>query len=367
MSQDYFYTFPAVRGIQAGMEYYISMCPMRLIPKIFIFDEEELMPELRAQRVLNKARIPEISTYLIENPHSYVFSSLTASIDGTTEFISISADNKLYNIGHLRVPMSARFLINDGQHRRAAIEAAIKKNPGLGDETISIVFFIDLGLKRSQQMFSDLNRYAIRTTKSLSILYDNRDPFAIMVKDVTDKVPAFTGLVETEKSSISNRSHKIFTLSGIYHATVELLKDKQNLNIEDQKQLAIEFWRTVSDNIQEWNLVKISQLSAVDFRKNYISAHSIALVALGNVGSSLLNTNQFDWKATLSNLKEINWHRENTRIWEGRITINGKISATRINQKLISNYIKNMLGLTLDEDEEKLEKAYFVKAGNYER
>lgn len=36
------YTFPAIRGIQAGREFYISMCPLRLIPKIFIFDEDEL-------------------------------------------------------------------------------------------------------------------------------------------------------------------------------------------------------------------------------------------------------------------------------------------------------------------------------------
>ena len=41
------YSFPAIRGIQAGREYYTSMCPMRLIPKIFYYDEEEaeLAPE----------------------------------------------------------------------------------------------------------------------------------------------------------------------------------------------------------------------------------------------------------------------------------------------------------------------------------
>ena len=46
------YTFPSIRGIQAGREYYISMCPLRLIPRIFLFDDEELTPELRAQTAL---------------------------------------------------------------------------------------------------------------------------------------------------------------------------------------------------------------------------------------------------------------------------------------------------------------------------
>ena len=42
------YVFPAIRGIQAGREFYVSMCPLRLIPRIFLFDEDELRPELRA-------------------------------------------------------------------------------------------------------------------------------------------------------------------------------------------------------------------------------------------------------------------------------------------------------------------------------
>ena len=37
-----------------------------------------------------------------------------------------------------------------------AIEEALKANPELGEETISIVLFIDEGLRRSQQIFSDL-------------------------------------------------------------------------------------------------------------------------------------------------------------------------------------------------------------------
>ncbi len=43
----------------------------------------------------------------------------------------------------------------------AAIEEALKVRPELGDETLSVVFLHDAGLKRSQQMFADLNRHAI--------------------------------------------------------------------------------------------------------------------------------------------------------------------------------------------------------------
>jgi DNA sulfur modification protein DndB len=63
--------------------------------------------------------------------------------------------------------MNAKFVINDGQHRRGGIEAAPRENPDLGDETIAVVFIMDVGLKRCQQMFADLNRYAVRPSTSL--------------------------------------------------------------------------------------------------------------------------------------------------------------------------------------------------------
>ena len=80
------YAFPAIRGIQASREFYVSMCPLRLLPKLFLFNEDEMVPELRAQRQLNKARLPEMARYVLENPDDYVFSAITASVDADVIF-----------------------------------------------------------------------------------------------------------------------------------------------------------------------------------------------------------------------------------------------------------------------------------------
>src|SRR5688572_29246706 len=138
MNTDPYYTFPAIRGIQAGREYYTTMCSLRLIPKIFLFDEEELPAEFRAQRTLNKGRVPMISKYLVDNANDYVFSSLTASIDGDVEFIPFGGTDSKNKIGELKIPMSSTIIINDGQHRRAAIEQALKERPDIGSDTISV-------------------------------------------------------------------------------------------------------------------------------------------------------------------------------------------------------------------------------------
>lgn len=62
------------------------------------------------------------------------------------------------NIGELEVDMTATFLINDGQHRKAAIIEAIEFDESLKDETIALVLYRDKGLVRSQQMFTDLGK-----------------------------------------------------------------------------------------------------------------------------------------------------------------------------------------------------------------
>jgi hypothetical protein len=47
------------------------MCHLKLIPRIFLFDEAEVPPELRSQRLLNRSRVPEIARYIVDNPGEY--------------------------------------------------------------------------------------------------------------------------------------------------------------------------------------------------------------------------------------------------------------------------------------------------------
>ena len=115
--------FDAMRGVQAGREFYVAMCPMKIIPKLFVFSEVDLPPEVRAQRTLKETRIPAIRDYILENPKDYVFSSLTASVDGKMKFSPLPALGENGKQGRLYVSMNSRLLINDGQHRRRAIEA----------------------------------------------------------------------------------------------------------------------------------------------------------------------------------------------------------------------------------------------------
>ncbi len=358
MTTGFEYVFPAIRGIQAHREYYVSMCPMRLLPKLFQFDEEELAPQLRAQRHLNKARLPELSRYITENAENYVFSAITVSIDADVAFEEISGHIEINRVGLLRIPMSARFIINDGQHRRAAIDLALRERPELGDETIAVVFFMDKGLERCQQMFADLNRYAIRPSKSLSILYDYRDETAQLAKALIAGSEIFRDVVELEKTSLAPRSRRLFTLSAIYHATSELLADLTIAEPEEAAHLALEFWESVAKHMKEWERVRNGELTAGEVRADFIHTHSVVLQGLARAGRALIQSHPKRWPRKLDRLKELNWRRSNSNLWEGRALVGGQLAKAHQNVVLTANAIKTHLGLALTEEEQRVEDAF---------
>jgi len=368
-AESFNYIFTALRGVQAGREYYSAMCPMRLIPKLFLFDEKELPPKLRAQRSINRSRIPSICQYILEDPKNYVFSSITASIDGRAEFKPFAECGAASRAGYLIVPMSAKFVINDGQHRRAAIEEALTMMPSLGSEYISVVFFIDSGLKRSQQMFADLNKHALRPTMSLGILYNHRDPLARLCVRLSDQVSVFAERIDFERSNISNRSVKLFTLSSLYQATKALLGiGQRNKSISQRdEQLAIEYWNEVSKYIPQWQLLMEGKITSYELRKNYIIAHGIALLALGNAGRTLASQHPNNWKTKLLALGQIDWSRSNLDVWERRAMSSGRTVASQNNIILVTNVIKKALGLSLAGNEEKIEQRLPVMARVAER
>ena len=356
MDMPFEYVFPAIRGIQAGREYYVSMCPVRLIPKLFSFDDEEIPPEMRAQRTLNQVRVPEIARYILDKPMNYVFSAITASINANITCEPNGSEAEARKIGRLRVPMDARFVINDGQHRRAAFELALKENPELGYETIAVVFFLDIGLKRSQQMFTDLNRYAAHPDPSLNILYDHRDKKAILAKAVVKEVKVFRTLTDTERSTLPTRSGKLFTLSSIYNATLALLAHHKNAELDFQIDIVTRYWNTVSTYIPDWEQVLQRQVSAGEMRQEHVHSHAIALAGLGGAGATLLSVYPENWAEHLGGLQQINWSRSNPD-WEGRIMFSGRISKARTCVSLMTAYIKKHLNLPLTPEQERLENA----------
>lgn len=349
------YRFPGVRGIQAGREYYISMVPLKLLSRLFPFETEIVAPEYRAQRQINEARIPDIKKYILENRGSYVFSALSASIDGNFKFISVPDSD----VGILEVDMEAVFLINDGQHRKAAIEAAMQEDPSLEKETISIVFFADEGLSRSQQMFTDLNKHAVKTSNSLATLYDSRDEIAVATKEIIDAIPFFKRYTDKERDILGKNSSNLFTLNMIYKANQRIIHG-EHCSQED-KDFLLSFWELVSSNIVEWQEVLNKTLTKKSLRENYIVALAITINSIGKLGRYFYENPAKNMKQYLPKLQKIDWLRSNNA-WVGRaIRTNGKVLNSEESVSLTCARIKKMIGIPLTRDELQKEKSLLEK------
>lgn len=346
---DFTYRFPAVKGTQAGRNYYVTMVPFKFLSRLFPLNDEFILPEHRAQRRINEARIPEIKNYVLENRKSYVFSALSASIDGKFSFISQSNTD----VGILEIDMSSNFLINDGQHRKAAIEAAMLEDKTLENETISIVFFQDEGLVRSQQMFTDLNKHAVKTSNSLSTLYDSRDDIAVATRKIIETIPFFKRYTDKERDILGKNSSSLFTLNMIYKANQKILHNGR-CNKTDVDFL-LRYWKNLSNNIVEWQEVLNKSLTKKELRENYIVTLAITINAFGKLGRYFYDHPDYKIEKFLPNLAKIDWLRSNQN-WIGRIiredgkVLNGEDSIT-----LTCSKIKKQLGIPLSKEEKQKE------------
>ena len=343
------YTFAAIRGVQARTAYYTVMIPLRMVQRIFVFDSEGLPADLRAQRVLSKARVPQIAAYLSKNWDDYILSSLCASVDGDINFKSAAENSALRNVGTLTIPMEARILLNDGQHRMAAIGEALKIRPELENETISVVVFADRGLKRSQQMFADLNKNAIRPSGSLNVLFDHRSPLSRLSSRILEQVPFFRTFIDLEKVSLSNRTTKLYTLSSLNQAhewMAGITADRFGSGTESNVKA---YWTALYGVMEDWKRLEAGTRTACDLRQNTVHAHGVMLQAFGVLGGQLIECRPLEWKRDLKALEQIDWSRRNSALWDGRVMNGVRINGQRRAVVLGANVLFKALGLALDE------------------
>lgn len=174
--------FHCVRRFQAGREFYSFMIDFRDVPYLFDF-KLDMDEDQRAQRKLNMTRVYKIARYLSDNNADFVLPAVTASIDVLPTF-----EEK----GHMTagvITIKKRMFTHDGQHRIAGIiqflrdfkykQSQPRKNKWYLkrvsiDHGIPVTLFVEGGLKRSKQIFCDINKNAVKPQKDLLTKFDHR-------------------------------------------------------------------------------------------------------------------------------------------------------------------------------------------------
>lgn len=347
------YSFPAVKGIQAKKEYYIAQVPFKYLVKFFTFADEELSPELRAQRKVNEKHAADIGQYVIENRDDYVLPSLTVSVNAAMRFDSIIGDGLAGRLGVLHIPVDAVALINDGQHRRKAAEYFLKEDKTLKDETISVIFYFDEGLTRSKQIFADLNANLSKPSAAINALYDGRNPFNRFVLDALARHPNIDKLVDKENTTIGAKSESVWSLVHWKKFAEKLLNVKEStfdkLSDDDVQRLDQFFDLVVSSLCEfqhQWRSVMEGELTSEDMRKQTVSGHAVYLESMALALSTLIDEKSLTVRRAIKKMVVLDTDKS-AEHWDNRCVKAGRMVKTTDSVKLTAGFFLETANLTL--------------------
>ena len=285
--------------------------------------------------------------YILSNRDSYVFSSITVSMSGSYEFVASENNSKF---GLLIAQVDVVLRLNDGQHRKAALLAALDCDSSLASETISVVVFIDEGLKRSQQMFTDLNKNAVKSSNSLATLFDSRDALSICTTYTMNEVSILSKIVDVERDILGKNSMYFFPLNTLKKANQKIVANKIPSNYE--KEFIVKYWSIVFNNIKEWGSVVEGTITKQYFRDTYILHFNVTLYALARLGNFIFKNKLDNFQDNLAKLADIDWAKTNKQDWANRIfTSSGSLVKGEHAEILICIRIKKLLGFDLTKQE----------------
>lgn len=272
---------PAIRGYMGSIVYYTATFTFQQIAERVSPVNEELHTSAslrdQIQRSLTSNYV-SIKNYILSQKEHFFNALVLAVYDGDPTWNELELDfkgNDYYSMGFLRLNGEEIIFPVDGQHRVEGIKEAIKVNPELTDEAITVILIghhnDKEGKEKTRRIFSTLNRYAKPVKPGDIIALDEDDTVAIVTRNLLETYPLFMNdnvkadlksskalsdsdtksftslltLYETNRiiytyyKSRSNKQGKLYNSTKI----AELLKFRpEQEELDDFEMYLIEFW-----------------------------------------------------------------------------------------------------------------------------
>ena len=193
---------PALKARVGDWNYYICVMRYAQVSKQIEF-AHDLGGNVDLGKLIQRGiseRTKEITEYLLKSEHRFLGAIIVAAWGGDPKYLSVEMDNAngildgLDNsFGVLTFDDSVRYFALDGQHRLKAIKDAIKIDPKLGSDEISVIlvshYDTDGGRKKTRRLFSNINKNARKTTAGEDIALDEDDGYSILTRRIIDEHP----------------------------------------------------------------------------------------------------------------------------------------------------------------------------------
>jgi len=375
---------PALKGHLGGVDFYIITLTLGEVPRYIVGTDPNLPAKLRENRRANPTRFAEIADYIVYNQNDYRFSAITCTYgkNGTNKPTNWEpADPNAptgspgWMLGMLTLNQQDPLIIVDGQHRLGAIEKAIQIEPELRNDSIAVVLFPYNDIEANQQLFSDLNRTAKKTSKSLDVFFNRRDVENRVVQKVVERVSVFKERVNVELISVARSLTEMFTLAGVYQATTPMIKaayigelvgeklrgenelDDEEGNEDEYVEFLVDAWEFIAEQFPEWGKVAAGEMNIAQHRHEYLHWNSGVVSSIGEFVGVAMRQCGTDWKdavkAALTHPDNGNWRRDMDQ-WQGIVTAGKQVLPRSAVRFQLVAYLKVKADLELTESEKEV-------------
>lgn len=277
---DYFFEFPASRGIQGGEITLLMMVPARALTRVLASDNSGGTLD-RSQREINPARARKFFEYLetaYKSKHPFIIPPLVGNCNSYIEFQEVGNTN----VGIARIPMDAEIKLFDGQHRAAGIAEFLRTY----GEPIDVPLMLThkLSLKTRQQFFSDINNNVSKPSAAINMAYDGRNDIAQVMVSFLSSNDVFEAITDFEHNVVPARSNKWVSFKALCDATAKFF------TVNGVKLANKDVWWIW----EEWLL--LTGIDAIrhgtsqgDYKRDYIQFHAVMINAFGFAIQRLLS------------------------------------------------------------------------------
>lgn len=178
----------------------------------------------RSQRELNSRRASAFADYVINGLNSdsgYIIPPLIGNIEGD---IVVEASPDFPSFGFLVIPMNAKIVLFDGQHRQVGVAEVCQMLCNMHTQTVTVELSENLSLEQRQQFFADINGNASKPNAAINLAYDRSNPLSQLVRDVVMANNILKRKTDFEKTNITGKSSAWVSFKSLCDASARFTR-----------------------------------------------------------------------------------------------------------------------------------------------
>lgn len=283
------FTYPCFVGVQGGHRIITIQVPFSHVERLLVCDNTGHVLE-RSQRERSTKRVNEFARYLLdaaEHDKPFIVPPLIGNCDGELK-LDLWGETFL---GKVTIPMEARTVLFDGQHRQGGIVQAVNADPRLANHKVTIMLTQNLELSVRQQFFSDINSNASKPSASINLAYNRSNGVSQLIREVISSHPLLLSKTDFERPVVTGKINN-------YYVSYKAVCDASSRFIE---YLCADDTQTLHANMLAlWSAwAKFTELGSgtavpyASYKNWFVTFHAVSIVGFGFAVKSLLERHTF--------------------------------------------------------------------------